>query len=223
MYKNLFKLSMGMFGAVIFSSCMSEQQPKNPALASRKIEHNVDPIFVNRWSTYAMSGEPITQDLVMQLFEAARWAPSAFNDQPWRFIYAQRETPEWNGLFNLLVPFNQSWAKNAAMLVLIISKKTYGKTGKPYRTHTYDTGAAWMSLALQGSMMGLAVHGMEGFDYDKARKDLNISNDYDIEAMCAVGKLGTKADLPKDMQDEDQAASQRMPVEQLVYKGTFKE
>jgi len=167
-----------------------------------------------------MSGESITDQELFSLFEAARWAPSSYNNQPWRFIYAKRSTPSWKTLFNLLVPFNQDWAKNTGVLIVVFSKTTFDHNGKPARTHAFDAGAAWENLALQGVNMGLVVHGMEGFDYDTAKKDLKIPDDYEVHAMIAVGKQGKKEDLPPALQERE-VLSDRKPITQCIFEGTF--
>lgn len=186
----------------------------------RTTEFAIDEIFLKRWSPRAMSGEPIELNQLLKLFEAGRWAPSSYNGQPWRFIYALRDTPAWEKLFNLMVKFNQDWTKDAGALVVVVSKKTFEFNGKPARTHSFDAGSAWMSIALQGSIDGLVVHGMEGFDYDRAKTELNISDDYTVEMMFAVGKPGKKENLPKEMQERE-FPSDRKKLEELIFEGTF--
>ncbi|MBU1007810.1 nitroreductase family protein [Candidatus Dependentiae bacterium] len=186
----------------------------------RKPGHRINDLFIKRWSPRAMSGEALDHEKLLELFEAARWAPSSYNGQPWRFIYAHRDTSHWEKLFGLLVPFNQSWVNRASVLVVIISKKTFEYNDKTARTHSFDTGSAWMSLALQGSMNGLVVHGMEGFDYEKAREVLRIPEDFVIEAMCAIGKPGKKEDLSAELQEREEP-SDRRPLEDVVYDGVF--
>ena len=124
------------------------------------------------------------------LFEAARWAPSAGNTHPWRILYAHRDSEHWPLFFDLLVERNQVWCRNAAALLLFISRTTNEQTGRPLITHSYDTGAAWENLALQGTLNGLVVHGMAGFDYARAKTTLNIPDDFHVEAMAAVGRAG---------------------------------
>ncbi len=186
----------------------------------RKRENDVDELFISRWSPRAMSGEEIDEATLLSLFEAARWAPSANNNQPWRFIYALRNTPHWETFFNLLAEGNQVWAKNAAVLIVVISKSTFD-SGKPARTHTYDTGAAWVSLALQGSLKNLVIHGMQGFDYDKAKEVLRMSDEYQVEAMIAVGKKGKKEDLPGYLQEREFPSS-RKSIAEIAMEGIFK-
>ena len=186
----------------------------------RKRENDVDELFISRWSPRAMSGEEIDKATLLSLFEAARWAPSANNNQPWRFIYAHKNTPHWDTFFNLMNEGNQVWAKNAAVLIVVISKTTFD-SGKPARTHTYDTGAAWVSLALQGSLKNLVIHGMQGFDYDKAKEALQVPDDYSVEAMIAVGKKGKKEDLPEYLQEREFPSS-RKSIAEIAREGIFK-
>jgi nitroreductase len=188
----------------------------------RKPEYDVDEIFLNRWSPRAMSGEEISEDELMTLFEAAKWAPSSFNNQPWRFLYARRNTENWLPFFNLLAEFNQAWAKNASALIVITSKKTFEHNRKPARTHSFDAGAAWQNLALQGSARGLGVHGMQGFDYDKAREVLNVPDDCEVEAMVAVGKPGNKEELPEKLRERE-FPSARKKLSEIVFEGKFKD
>ncbi len=189
---------------------------------NRKSDYKILDTILHRWSPRAMSGEPIADKDLKTLFEAARWAPSSFNNQPWRFIYAKRDTPAWNTIFNLMVDANKKWAKNAAVLVVIVSKNDFEKTGKPSRTHSFDTGSAWENLALQGAAMNLVIHGMEGFDYERAKTALHIPDAYTVEAMCAIGKLGSHEDLPDNLQDSEEP-SNRKPISEFVFEGSFKE
>ena len=189
--------------------------------ATRKTDYQIHPLLLERWSPRAMSGEKISDEELMALFEAARWAPSSYNNQPWRFIYAKRETPSWNTLFNLMVEFNQNWTKNAAVLIVVISKKNFDHNNTLSRTHTFDAGAAWENLALEGTNKGFVAHAMEGFDYEQARKTLQIPEDYDIECMIAIGKKGKKETLSKELQERE-SPSPRKPLRELIMEGTFK-
>ncbi|MFO7568975.1 MAG: nitroreductase family protein, partial [Smithellaceae bacterium] len=155
----------------------------------------------------------------MALFEAARFAPSSNNNQPWRFIYAHRTSPAWGNFFSLLNEGNRIWAKNAATLIVVVSKKTFD-SGKPARTHSYDAGAAWVSFALMGSLKGFVVHGMQGFDYDRAKTVLGVPDDHQVEAMIAVGRPGKKEDLPDFLQDREFPSS-RKETDRIVAEGAF--
>ncbi len=179
----------------------------------------VDSLFLERWSARAMSGQALQEDEFMPLLEAARWAPSSYNEQPWRFIYAKRDTPEWQVLFDLLVPFNQEWCKNGAVLVVICSKNASMHGGLNY-THSFDAGAAWQNFALQGHLKGLIVHGMGGFDHEKARETLQIPGEYTVEAMAVIGKPGDVKNLPEYMR-ENEKPSGRKHIQEIVCEGTF--
>jgi nitroreductase len=167
-----------------------------------------------------MSGESLKDDELMSLFEAARWAPSAFNAQQRRFLYGKRDTQNWYDFFDLLSHGNKIWAKNAAVLVVVISRKNFEHNEKPSRTNMYDTGAAWENLALEGSLRGLVVHGMQGFDYEKARTVLKVPDHYEVCAMIAIGKKGKKEDLPENLQEREQPNGRR-PLKEIVIEGVF--
>jgi nitroreductase len=167
-----------------------------------------------------MSGDAITDDEMLTLFEAARWAPSTYNEQEWRFLYARRQTPAWPLIFDLLMPANQAWCDNAAMLVVIAAKKTFTATGKPNPVHIFDCGNAFENLALQGTAMGLVVHGMAGFDFDKARTSLSIPDDFAVAAMFAVGRPGDPAQLPEPMRQREKPSGRR-PVQESICEGRF--
>ncbi|MBU0629146.1 MAG: nitroreductase family protein [Nanoarchaeota archaeon] len=188
---------------------------------NRELEYSTSEIFPTRWSPRSMSGGEITGEELMSLFEAARWAPSAYNNQPWRFIYAKKNTVHWDILFNLLADGNKVWVKNAAALIVVVSKTTFDHNNKPSITHSLDTGSAWENLALQGSIIGLVVHGMQGFDYEKAKIQLNISNEYQVEAMAAIGKPGKKENLPKELQEKE-FPSDRKKISEIAFEGSFK-
>jgi nitroreductase len=186
----------------------------------RKVEKNINRLFVNRWSPRAMSGEEISNDDLMGLFEAARWAPSSYNNQPWRFIYAKRNTDHWQTLISLLVEGNKIWAQNAAVIVVVISRKNFEFNEKPAITHQFDAGAAWENLALEATSRGLVTHGMQGFDYKQAREELGVPENFDVMAMIAIGKLGQRENLPLNLQEREYP-SDRKPLEEIVMEGKF--
>lgn len=187
----------------------------------RKSGLPIQPWIINRWSPRSMTGEELTEDELKSLFEAARWAPSSYNNQPWHFLYARRSSPSWSVFFNLMVDFNRSWVKNAGAIILALSGKNFRRNNKPSRTHSFDTGAAWMALALEGASRGLVVHGMEGFDYERAAKDLNIPEDYQVEALIAVGKRAPPDRLPEDLLKME-TPSQRRSVDEIATEGAFR-
>jgi nitroreductase len=186
----------------------------------RKPTYTINPLILNRWSPRSMTGEELDDGILMTLFEAARWAPSSFNNQPWRFIYAKRNTDHWERLFNLLLEGNKTWAKNAAVLVVVVSRKNFEYDERPSITHQFDAGAAWENLALEASSRGLVTHGMEGFDYERARRDLQIPDNFDVMAMIAIGKRGAKENLPPKLQERE-FPNNRKPLKDIVMQGQF--
>ena len=188
---------------------------------NRKTEYPINPLMAERWSPRSMTGESLPDAQLLPLFEATRWAPSSFNNQPWVFLYAKRDTEEWKLFFDLLTEFNQSWTKNAAALVVVTSFKNFYHNRKPSRTHSFDAGAAWMSLALEATSRGLVAHGMEGFDYEKARTVLEIPDDYQVEAMIAIGKRAPKEKLPPALQERE-IPGDRKPLKEIIIEGKFR-
>lgn len=186
----------------------------------RQPQYPVDPMFPNRHSSRAMSGAHVARETLMTLFEAARWAPSSFNNQPWRFIYAMRGSDAFRGFYDILTPRNQSWCGNAAAIIVMVSKNTFDHNGKPSITHSFDTGSAWMSLALQAGMLGLIAHGMQGFDYGKAAELVGLPDGYSVEAMCAIGYPGDPAALPEDLRASE-TPNGRKPLAETVFEGRF--
>lgn len=190
----------------------------------RQPEYPIDPLFTDRWSPRAFSGESIPEDVLMTLLEAARWAPSSYNAQPWRFVYVRRDTPGWKPVFDTLVEFNQSWAQRAAALVVVVSAKQAvfpgSEESEPNPSHSFDTGAAWASLAFQATLLGWASHGMAGFDADQLRQAVQVPEGYAIEAVVAIGKRADKAVLPDELQSME-APNGRLPLAQLAAEGRF--
>ena len=193
---------------------------------TRTSEHDVDPMFLERWSPRAFTGEAMPYNVLMSLFEAAHWAPSAFNGQPWRFVYAHRDTPAWAPLFDVLIPYNQLWVKNASVLIYIVSDRFRRPPGGgdpvPSPSHTFDAGAAWAYLALQASRMGWAAHGMVGFDMAKSYEALGVPEaDYRVEAAIAVGRRADPSVLDEAFRARE-TPSPRNPVESFAFEGAFK-
>lgn len=192
----------------------------NPRVA----EHAIDDQFIKRWSPRAFTAEPISEATLLSFLEAACWAPSAYNSQPWRFLYARRDTPNWERYLGLLNEFNRSWAQHASALVIVMSKTTFAAPGASEETpalwHTFDTGSAWGHLALQASLSGWHTHGMAGFDQELTRKELKIPEGYALHAAVAIGKLGDKASLAEALQARE-VPSPRRPLSELAAEGDF--
>lgn len=190
-------------------------------LASRQPDHEVLDLFLKRWSPRAMNAAPLKQSDLMRLFEAARWAPSTYNEQEWRFLYATTGGPHWDTFIGLLAEANQLWCRNAAVLVVVLSHKVFSRNGKPNPVHTFDAGLASQNLLLQGAEMGLVCHGMAGFDRGKTRAQLNVPEDYEVEAMIAIGHPGDPDLLPEKYRDMDLEVSGRKPVAEIAAEGLF--
>lgn len=191
------------------------------AAVSRHPAHAVDRFFVDRWSPRALSGDEIDPEDLLIMFEAARWAPSSYNNQPWRILYARRGTSAWGTFVGLLGDFNRTWAANAGALLLFVSKTTFDFNGKPSVTHAFDAGAAWMQLALQASLRGYVAHGMQGFDYDRARTELKIPEGYEVHAMVALGRPGSPETLPPDLREKEKPSDRRQ-LEQTICEGPWR-
>ena len=192
----------------------------NNATSVRKPDYPIESIFLQRWSPRSMSGEPIGQEEMLRLFEAARWAPSTYNEQEWRFLYGRRETPQWPLFFELLAEGNRAWCQRAALLCVIVAHKLFQRNKNPNPVHIFDSGLAYENLALQGAAMGLVVHAMQGFDFEKARTSLSVPDDYAVSAMFALGRPGNPADLPPELRAIE-APSQRKPVREIICEGRF--
>ena len=164
-------------------------------LNGRVADTPVDPAFLDRWSPRAFSPEPLDDETVQSLFEAARWAPSASNEQPWIYLYATAED-ERHRFLAVLDDSNQVWVKNAPMIAFVIARLTRARSGKRNRTAQFDTGSSWMSLALEARRLGLYAHAMAGFDMDRAHETLQVPREgYEIMAAIAIGKYGDPAAL----------------------------
>ena len=197
---------------------------KISAIETRNAENAVAPLFLERWSPRAFDGTALPEDKLLTILEAAHWAPSAFNFQPWRFVYAVKGTPEFDRLLGLLNDFNQSWAKAAGALVFILSKTHAAAPGsseeQPIYSHSFDAGAAWGLLSLQAQLLGYHVHGMTGIHFDRIPEVLGVPEGFRVEAGVAIGKLGDKAQLPDALQARE-VPRPRRPLAEVAFKGAF--
>src|SRR5512137_2464061 len=179
----------------------------------------VDPLFLRRWSPRAMSGAPLTRDQLLPLLEAGRWAPSGGNGQPWRFSFALRGTGHFDRYLAALVPGNREWCVRAGALVLLAAK-TVRDDGKPAPSAPFDCGAAWMALALQGTLGGLVVHAMGGFEKEAARAAAALPPGHEPQVMIAVGHPGRAEELPEKLRERE-TPSGRLPLDAVVVEGRF--
>jgi len=191
---------------------------------NRESEQPIDALFLDRWSPRAFSNETMPEADLLTILEAAHWAPSSFNHQPWRFVYALRGSEQWDALLGLLIDFNQGWANSAAALVFVISRTHSGALDaadqKPIYSHSFDAGAAWGFLALQAHMSGYEAHGMTGVHFDKVPEVLGIPNGFKVEAAVAIGKIGDKNQLPEGLRDRE-VPSPRKPLSEVAFNGKF--
>lgn len=190
-------------------------------MEDRTSVYPINPIILNRRSLRAMNGQPLENNELFALFEAARWAPSSYNGQPWRFIYGKKGTEHFERLYSLLIEFNQSWCKEAGVLVCVISRMSFEKNNKPSKTHSFDTGSAFENLCLEGTSKGYVVHGLQGFDYEAAKEKLHVPDNYQVEAMIAIGKPAPKETLRPELLEKE-VPSNRKPLTEIIFEGTFK-
>ncbi|MDP3776034.1 nitroreductase family protein [Methylotenera sp.] len=184
----------------------------------------IDTTLANRWSGRAYdAAKGVTHAQVITLLEAARWAPSCFGDQPWRFIVWNKgsDAASWQQAFDCLVPGNQDWVKNSPLLLLICADTLFGHNQKPNRWAQYDTGAAAENLCLQAASMGLMAHQMGGFDADKTRKEFNIPEKYTLMAMVAVGYPADIATLAGEALAKETAERVRKPLSDLFFDAAW--
>ena len=191
-------------------------------MSTRIPEYPIEQIFLDRWSPRALSPEPITQAQLMSLFEAAKWAASSFNNQPWRFIYTEHKSHQFNTLLSTMNAYNHAWAQQASVLVLVLSYRFFEKNKQPSSSHSFDTGAACQNLALQASLEHIACHIIEGFDKEATRTHIKIPNDYAIEVLIALGKPRDPSALPEQLQSREKP-SDRKKLHEIVFKDVFSE
>ncbi|MFA6304760.1 MAG: nitroreductase family protein [Patescibacteria group bacterium] len=196
--------------------------PNKPA----KVVYPINDLAKNRWSPRVFSGQPIENEKIMSLFEAARWAPSSNNEQPWRYVYATANEPEkFKILFSLMGEFNQGWAGKAYLLAVSFAKKNQTKNNLPNYHALHDTGAASMSLVLEAVHLGLVAHQMAGFDKDKAVTALGVDpQEYQAGSMIAVGYPATLTDLEKLTSEQKQselAERTRKNLDEIIFNGRF--
>lgn len=187
----------------------------------RNPDADIDSMFLDRWSPRAFEPTPLLPEQVASLFEAARWSPSCYNEQPWLFIYAVSKEDRERFL-PALVEGNQSWARHAPLLIFLLCRKTFSFNGKANRHAPYDAGAAWMSLALQARKLGLHAHAMAGFSREKAYEILQVpADEYDIMSAIAVGRRAAPDVLPEAVAAKE-IPSDRKPRDEVAREGGFK-
>ena len=187
----------------------------NPRVASA----DVDPLLINRWSPRSFSSDSLTEKEIASIFEGARWSPSSFNRQPWLFVY-ETDGADRAVFDSILMPGNQVWATKAPLIGFIFAN-TKTREGRRPRTSQFDTGAAWMSLALQARSLGLYSHAMAGIDHDAVYEKLGVSDEF-YTAMCGfvVGRIGSREALPDDLRERE-SPNDRKPISDIAHKGVM--
>ncbi|RED51603.1 nitroreductase family protein [Aestuariispira insulae] len=192
----------------------------------RKPSYPIDPLFIERWSPRAFDAKPMPDEDLFTMLEAARWAPSAFNIQPWRFLYAIRGDQNWDRMLCQLDEFNTSWACDASALVMVISDsimpgdETMNRPDMPSRYHSLDSGTAWAHFALQATRMDYHVHAIAGIDFEQAHREFKIPERFRIEIAIAIGRRTDPSKLP-DMLQEREIPSNRKPLNEIAFAGSF--
>lgn len=202
----------------------SAQQLETTTPEARQPHHPVEAIFVKRWSPRAFEPQSMPPDVLFSILEAARWAPSAYNIQPWRFIYALRDDARWEDFLALLDPFNARWARNASALLFLVSDTLLptdeAGSVRPSQTHSFDAGAAWAHLALQATAMGYQAHAMAGIRFDEVRQRLSVPDKYQVEIAIAIGRQADPSDLPFELRKREKPSSRR-PLQEIAFPERF--
>jgi len=189
---------------------------------SQTQEDSVHPLLAQRRSQRAFSSRPVEPETLGTLFEAARWAPSSFNEQPWSFIVTtQRDKPAFDLLLGCLLDYNVRWAQHAPVLVLSVARLTFAASGEPNRHALHDVGQAIANLTFQANSYGLTVCQMAGFDVPKAHHAFSIPPDHEPVTVAAIGYPGDPATLPEKLRQKELTPPQRKPSEDFVFEGRW--
>jgi len=184
------------------------------------VNHPIHDLLRRRWSPRAFSDRPVELEKLRSLLEAARWAPSSYNEQPWSFIVAIKENPaEYERLLSCLVEGNIRWAQHAPVLMLAVARLHFERNGQPNRHAHYDVGQAVAHLTVQATALGLYVHQMAGFHVEKARELFSIPEGYEPMTAIALGYIGEPDALPEKLREREQAPRTRKSLDEFVFTG----
>lgn len=183
-------------------------------------QYDIHPLIKRRWSPRSFEDKPVENEKLQRVFEAARWAPSAYNMQPWSYIIGKKGTSSYDNIMNTLIEFNQSWTKFAPVLVLVIGKEIDAKD-KPNDTFKYDTGQSVAYLTFQAMHEGLFMHQMSGFSKTKAIENFSIENNYQPIAVFALGYVSSPDQLPEKLQEMERSERSRKSFEDFVFEERF--
>jgi nitroreductase len=203
---------------------MTDTATTTPSAAEIRNAHPlVEKLLVNRWSPRSFDESEISDEDLAVIFEAAGLAASAYNYQPWKFLFAKRGDANWERFLSVLIPFNASWTKDASVLIYIVSDTQMGEgdEAKPSHSHSFDAGAAWANMALQATALGYHAHGMVGIDLDAARSELQVPERFRIDAAVAIGRQDSPERLPEYLRERE-VPSTRKPVSEVSIAGNFK-
>ncbi|MEH2071535.1 MAG: nitroreductase family protein [Nostoc sp.] len=189
---------------------------------SAQTEYPIEDLLRQRWSPLAFSDRMVEPEKLHTLLEAARWAASSFNEQPWSFIVATSDNQtEFERLLSVLAEGNQEWARNAPILMLSVAKLHFERNGKQNRHAFHDVGAASATLAIQAAVVGLFIHQMAGFDVAKAQEIYSIPSGYEPVAAIALGYIGDPQTLSEKLLQREKALRTRKPLEEFVFSGSW--
>lgn len=196
---------------------MSEIHPKHATP-----DHPIHDLIAQRWSPYAFAPRPIPEEDLEMCLEAARWAPSSYNDQPWSFLLARRQDEEaFERLLGCLNPGNQAWARDAGALLLTVVRRAFHHNGKPNKACEHDIGLAAATLSVQATALGLHVHQMIGIDPDKARETYGVPEGHDVLTAIAIGYADTSRDRQDELAGRDAKSRSRRPLAETVFSGAW--
>ncbi len=182
---------------------------------------SIHPLIKNRWSPRAFDNKAVEEEKIINIIESARWAPSAYNEQPWRFIIGKSGDENYLKIFDSLVEWNQKWVKNVPLLILNITKKKFSHNNKINATALYDLGQSVAFMVLEAENQGLACHQMSGFDHEKIIVTFEIPEDFEPVSITAIGYQGDISTLPEDFISLEKADRKRKPARELLFNSSF--
>lgn len=199
------------------------QPEKNITNNNRQSEYPIDKVFLSRWSPRAFDGTAMPYQDLLTILEAARWAPSAYNVQPWRFLYAIHGDNYWDKYLSCLDDFNAGWAQYSGAIIFLISDTLSPGPApcKPFPSYSFDAGAAWIHMALQAQKLGYQAHAMAGIHHAAIKRELAIPERFSVEIGIAIGKVGNRDKLPPALQKREQPSS-RKPLASLLSAGLYR-
>lgn len=183
--------------------------------------HNIHELIKKRWSPRAFANNEPSREILLTLFEAAQWAPSSFNEQPWAFLVGCKDSAAYRQIYDTLAPFNQGWAVKAPVLAVACAKRNFSHNDQINRHYMYDTGAAMAYLALEATHQGLYVHQMAGFDVDKITDSFEIPDTYEALTVVAIGYIGNAQELSDKYKESELNERSRKPLADILYAETW--